>query len=180
MMRRSITYALISLALIACTSSTSENDLQSWMHQLHNSQSPNLQSVDPPKKFNPQPYISQNLVDPFSTQRLFSELKTDAPEMNKNILLLIHEQARKKDLLESYPLDSLTMVGSLQKNGKQIALIKTDKLIHQIQSGEHMGKNFGKVTKITETTVFLREIIQDASGEWIEQETTMLLQESLK
>lgn len=40
--------------------------------------------------------------------------------------------------------------------------------------------NYGRVTKITETEVTLREIVQDAVGEWIERAATLQLQERVK
>jgi type IV pilus assembly protein PilP len=48
------------------------------------------------------------------------------------------------------------------------------------QGGDYLGQNFGKITRITETEIDLREIAQDASGEWIERTSTLQLQESGK
>jgi len=55
--------------------------------------------------------------------------------------------------------------------------LKVDSLLYQVKVGEYLGQNFGKITKITETEVTLREIVQDAAGEWIERPTTLQLQE---
>ena len=41
-----------------------------------------------------------------------------------------------------------------------------------------MGQNFGVITKITEAEITLRELIQDAGGDWAERESTLLLQEA--
>ena len=40
-----------------------------------------------------------------------------------------------------------------------------------------MGQNFGRITKISETEITLREVVQDAAGEWIERTSTLQLQE---
>jgi type IV pilus assembly protein PilP len=40
-----------------------------------------------------------------------------------------------------------------------------------------MGQNFGRIIDISEAAIKLKEIIQDSSGEWKEEERTMLLQE---
>jgi len=69
------------------------------------------------------------------------------------------------------------MVGSVTKKGVPFALLKVDSLLYQVKVGEYLGQNFGKITKITETEVTLREIVQDAAGEWIERPTTLQLQE---
>jgi type IV pilus assembly protein PilP len=57
-------------------------------------------------------------------------------------------------------------------------LLKVDNLLHQVRVGGYLGQ--GKVTKITETEITLREIVQDAVGEWIERVATIQLQEGTK
>jgi type IV pilus assembly protein PilP len=94
--------------------------------------------------------------------------------------LLAAELNRRKDPLEAYPLDNLAMVGSVQRKGEIFALIKVDALLYQVRSGEYMGQNYGKVLKITETEVELREIVQDATGEWIERQSNLQLQEGAR
>ncbi|HXD08143.1 MAG TPA: pilus assembly protein PilP, partial [Burkholderiaceae bacterium] len=69
------------------------------------------------------------------------------------------------------------MVGSVAKFGRQYALMKVDNLLYQVKVGDYIGQNYGKVTKISETEVALREIVQDAAGEWTERPTTLQLQE---
>jgi type IV pilus assembly protein PilP len=49
-----------------------------------------------------------------------------------------------------------------------------------VRLGNHLGQNYGRVTKITETEVTLREIVQDAAGEWVERTAALQLQERLK
>ena len=72
------------------------------------------------------------------------------------------------------------MVGSLDRAGSRVALVKVDNLLYQVRPGAYLGQNFGKVTKISENEVTLREIVQDAAGEWIERVATLQLQENTK
>jgi len=74
----------------------------------------------------------------------------------------------------------MSMVGSLVKEGRPAALVKVDKLLYQIRVGSYLGQNYGRVLKISETEVLLREIVQDAVGEWIERPSTLQLQEGSK
>ena len=46
-----------------------------------------------------------------------------------------------------------------------------------MKAGDYLGQNFGRVLSITETEVSLREIVQDAAGEWTERNATLQLQE---
>jgi len=47
-----------------------------------------------------------------------------------------------------------------------------------VRSGNYMGQNFGVITKISEGEITLRELIQDAGGDWAERESSLLLQEA--
>ena len=79
---------------------------------------------------------------------------------------------------KGYPLDQLKMVGTLQQSGNQVALIDAAGQTFMVRRGNYMGQNFGLVTKISETEVDLKEIVQDAAGEWIERPTKLELQEA--
>jgi type IV pilus assembly protein PilP len=94
--------------------------------------------------------------------------------------LIAPELARRKEPLEAFPLDSMAMVGSLDKAGVATALLKVDSLIYQVKVGNYLGQNYGKVVKITETAIQLREIVQDATGDWTERMTMLDLQEGKK
>ena len=87
---------------------------------------------------------------------------------------------RRKEPLEAFPLDSMALVGNLSPKGKSVALVKVDNLLYQVKVGSYLGQNYGKVTKVSETEVTLREIVQDAAGEWIERQANLQLQERSK
>jgi type IV pilus assembly protein PilP len=94
--------------------------------------------------------------------------------------LIAPELSRRKEALEAFPLDAMAMVGSMNRAGRPVALIVVDKLLFQVRVGEYLGLNYGKVTRISETEIGLREIVQDAAGEWIERVATLQLQERSK
>jgi type IV pilus assembly protein PilP len=71
----------------------------------------------------------------------------------------------------------MSMVGSVVKQARQYALLRVDNLLYQVKVGDYLGQNYGKITKITETDISLREIVQDAAGEWIERGASLQLQE---
>ena len=163
---------LVLGALAACDADRQE--LQDWMEQQRREVKPSVQPLSPPKKFDPVPYVGGTSVDPFSTQKLSVALKQESRQPSS---LFAAELNRRKDTLEAYPLDSMTMVGSLVRAGKPVALLRVDNLLYQVRQGDHLGQNYGKIMRITETEVTLREIVQDAAGEWIERNSTLQLQE---
>jgi type IV pilus assembly protein PilP len=168
-----VAVSVLALAALAACSSD-EEELQTWMDQQKREVRPNVAPLSPPKRFDPQPYLQANAVEPFSTQKLTVALKQEARQPNS---VLAAEMNRRKEPLEAYPLDSMHMVGSVAKFGRQYALMKVDNLLYQVKVGDYIGQNYGKVTKISETEVALREIVQDAAGEWTERPTTLQLQE---
>jgi type IV pilus assembly protein PilP len=154
-----------------------DEDLGAWMEQQRRDVKPNVQPLTPPKKFDPAPYNGAQSVDPFSNQKLSVALKQEARQPNS---LLASEMNRRKEPLEAYPTDSMSMVGSVTRGGQQYALLRVDNLLYQVKVGDYLGQNYGKVTRITETEVALREVVQDAAGEWIERTSTLQLQEKAR
>jgi len=101
-------------------------------------------------------------------------LKQEAKQPNS---LLAAEMNRRKEPLEAFPLDAMAMVGSVSKNGVPFALLRVDNLLYQVKAGDYIGQNYGRIMRIGETEVALREIVQDAAGEWTERNATLQLQE---
>jgi type IV pilus assembly protein PilP len=97
-----------------------------------------------------------------------------------NAGLVAPELARRKQALEAFPLDSMALVGSLVQAGQPVALVRVNNLLYQVRQGDYLGQNYGRVMKINETEVALRDIVQDAVGEWIERTASLQLQERSK
>ncbi len=172
--RRWRALAMLSLALLGgCAADLDE--LQQWMEQERKSARATITPLVPPKKFLPQPYEAQAGVDPFSTQKLSVAIKQEAAQPSS---LLAAEMNRRREPLEAYPLDSMSMVGSLTRQSRRYALLRVDNLLHQVKGGDYLGQNFGRVMQISETEITLREVVQDAAGEWIERTSTLQLQET--
>jgi type IV pilus assembly protein PilP len=170
-----VTCLLAALAAAGCESE--QGELQQWMEQQRREVKPNVEPLIAPKKFNPQAYNALTSVEPFSTQKLTVALKQEARQPNS---LLASELNRRKEPLEAYPMDSMTMVGSIIKGGRPYALLRVDKLLYQVKQGDYLGQNYGRITKISETDVAYREIVQDAAGEWIERNSALQLQEKAR
>lgn len=174
-----IAAASTAFLLVACGSS-GQQELQDWMTEQRAKTKPKIDPLPEPKKFSPQAYSQAGTTDPFSNQKLTQALKRDASQLTSNVALVTPELSRRKEPLESFPLDAMKMVGSLQKEGLPVALVRVDNLLYQVRPGNYLGQNFGRITKVGETEVVLREIVQDAAGEWIERVATLQLQEKSK
>ena len=81
---------------------------------------------------------------------------------------------RPAEFLETFPLDTLRMVGTLDINETVYGLVQTsDGLIHRVIPGNYMGQNDGRITDITESEINLVEIISDGIGGYIERDAAI-------
>lgn len=176
-----IEWAAVALTMLLAGCISSEQDeLQQWMTEQRAQTKPQVQPIPEPKKFTPQAYTQQAVTDPFSNLKLTQALKRESSQSTSNAALIAPELSRRKEPLESFPLDTMAMVGALVKQGQPVALVRVDNLLYQVRPGNYLGQNYGRITKVSETEVVLREIVQDAAGEWIERAATLQLQERSK
>ena len=179
MMRR-LSFICLGLAgtvLVGC--GQSHGDLRQWMNNERQNAKPHVTPIDPPKPYVPLNYTRGGMLDPFDDKGLMRAIGAGGSVGDKATIpteVLFHME-RRKEPLEAYPLDVMKMVGVLDRKGEQVALVTVDKLLYQIRLGAYLGQNFGKVTRITEDSVVLQEWATDATGEWIERESTLELQE---
>lgn len=172
-------YMVVALVLVGCGAS-SEDELRQWMQEQKSQTRPKVKPISEPKQFKPESYTQVTAIEPFSSQKLTQALKRDSTQTAVSGALIAPELARRKEALESFPLDTMALVGSLIKTGQPVALVKVDNLLYQVRPGNYLGQNYGRVMMIAETEVSLREIVQDAAGEWIERTATLQLQERSK
>lgn len=174
-----IILALCVLVFSGCDSS-GEEELRVWMAEQRANTKPNVQPLTEPKKFFPESYTQDGVIDPFNQFKLTQTLKRDSNQVASNAALIAPEMNRRKEPLEAFPLDAIAMVGSLNKAGAPTALIRVDNLIYQVKVGNYLGQNYGRIVQITENAIQLREIAQDATGDWVERSASLDLQEGKK
>ena len=180
-MTHKLLIALAGCAVLAGCDASGTEEVQAWMQQERAATRPRVQPIQEPKQFTPQAYTQEAAIEPFSNQKLTVALKRESQQSGTaSAALLAPELNRRKEPLEAFPLDSMAMVGSLIKEGKPVALVKVDNLLYQVRPGNYLGQNYGRITKVAENEVVLRELVQDAAGEWIERTATLQLQENSK
>lgn len=162
--------ALVIVVLAACGSEEHE-DIKSWMRESTKDLKGRVQPLPEMKNFPVVAYDAGNLVSPFDPKKIEPEKKAAGggglkPDLN-----------RRREPLESYPLESLKMVGSISKGTSTIAIVQVDKTVHHVRTGNYLGQNFGVITQITEGDLTLKELVQDSSGDWVERSSSLQLQE---
>ena len=84
--------------------------------------------------------------------------------------------AREPEFLEHYSLDTLRMVGSLRRESGLYGLMQTpDGLIHRLAVGDYLGRNHGRVTRISEDEVQLVELVADGNGGYLQRPAAIYL-----
>ncbi|MDO9421630.1 MAG: pilus assembly protein PilP [Herminiimonas sp.] len=151
-------------------------DVSQWMKEVRQQTKVSIKPLSEPKKFTPFAYDAKGREDPYSPNKLAVALA----KSKKNNGSIQPNLDRRREALESYPLDNLRMVGTLVRPGLTFALLQANNSVFQVKVGNYIGQNLGMVTKITDTEVELKEIVQDASGEWVEREAKLELQETQK
>jgi len=125
------------------------------------------------KPYEPVPYKVFDQPDPFGPGKIQLITVPTGGGDNK----FKPDLNRPKEPLEAYPLESLKMVGVWQQTKATFALVKADTGLYRVRVGNYLGQNFGLVTAISDNQIRLRELIQDAAGDWSERQSTLQLQE---
>lgn len=164
--RNILVIPIIAILMVGCSREVS--DLHNFIEKT---KTDNVGSVTPIKQFKPYQsftYAANDLRDPFVAH---ADIDEDLDTIKNS---LQKKADRPKQHLEIFPLDTLSMVGTLEQKGNSWGLIKDPKnIVHRVKLGNYMGQNEGRITKITETKIYLVEILPDGVGGYIEREASI-------
>jgi type IV pilus assembly protein PilP len=171
---RSLAIIIAVLFLAAC-GGDEHQDLKEELKNLTKDLRGRIDPLPVVKPYEPVPYQAFDLPDPFGSAKIElaiaaaakSKAGANAPDTN-----------RPKEPLEAYPLESLKMVGTLSQKGVTYALVRADSSVYRVKAGNYLGQNFGVITGITENQINLKELVQDASGDWTERKIALQIVES--
>lgn len=83
---------------------------------------------------------------------------------------------RRREYLEGFPLDTLSMVGTLNMGGQRYGLVQTsDNLVHRVLVGNYVGQNDGRIVSITSSEIQVLEIVPDGLGGYTERAASISL-----
>jgi len=153
-------------------------DLQAELNEMTQGFRGKVDPLPQVRPYEPVAYQAEGEVDPFRPDRIevavaggggAPKVGGKQPDLN-----------RPKEPLEAFPLESITMVGSLTQGGESFGLVKAGPNLYRVRKGNYMGQNFGVVTGIDEVQISLKELVQEGSGEWVERTSSLQLQEVKK
>ena len=168
MMRAALVSLCACFALAAC-GERGHPDLEAWMKDQGKAVKGKLDPLPQIKPYDPFSYNAFDLPDPFKPRKI---------EPSKGGSKLAPDFTRRKEPLEAFPLESLTMVGTLARNKTTYALVRTpEKDVFQVRAGNYMGQNYGVIIEIGDGELKLKELLQDGAGDWTERSSSLQLQQ---
>jgi len=168
---RMIYVALASVLLYGCGG----EEYQDLRDFVKNSGADMRGKIEPPPEVKPYEYFAYNnetnLPNPFKPRKQDSRTGggsgINQPDLD-----------RPKEALEDFPLESLKMVGYLYQNKVGYAVIRaSDNKLYRVKAGNHLGLNFGLIKEVTDSSVMIKELVQDSSGDWTERDSSLQLME---
>jgi len=143
-------------------------NLEVWVEEVKQRPAPALEPLPVMQQFETFEYSAQGIRDPFSNA-FTDESNGSGPRPDSN---------RRKEITEQYPLDSMSMVGTIGVGGRMVGLVLApDKVTYRISPGNYLGQNDGRVTAVNEDRIELVELVPDGAGGWLERPASLALNE---
>ena len=166
-MNRYIFILLLGFLLAAC--SEEFQDIKDFIKESDKGLRGRVEPLPEVKPYEPFIYNAFDLPDPFKPRKTEPVKAAGGSKLQPDL-------NRRKEALEAYPLENLRMVGTLERSKVIYALIKSpDNNLYRVTNGNYMGQNFGLITNVTESSLKLKELVQDSGGDWTERESNLQL-----
>ncbi len=169
-MTRLIIPLAIALALSGCASD--QSDLNAYIDSVKARKSTVVDPMPQVLVYEPFRYSQANARNPFQPFAAFAPEKSNDLAGNG----LKPDFSRNREDLEFFPLEGLRMRGTLSFRGELFAVVQApDGVVHRVQTGNHMGQNFGRIVKINDAEIILEEIVPDGLGGYVKRDASVAL-----
>lgn len=162
---------LITILLASCTVDNNMVELQSYTQSLVNRPPGQIEPIPELSSYDAFTYSAASLRSPFDIP-----IDLSVAIQNAQNLDVRPDETRIREELENYTLGSLSMVGTLARDGRIWALIRDEtNYVHRVTVGNYMGRNHGRIVNITETQIDIVEIVTTGNGGWMERPQNILI-----
>lgn len=164
---------ILSMAFLTACSSDNFEDLVVFMAEVKASPAGRIEPVPTFAPYKPFDYSATSMRAPFDLPVL---VKPD--EIAISNLVDPPSTTRPREPLEQYSIESLRMVGTLEKAGQLWVLVDDGQgNVHFVKNGNYIGKNHGKIVAITPTYIQVKEVISNGGNGWVERPKVLELRE---
>jgi type IV pilus assembly protein PilP len=159
------------LSLVACSGNEEMIALQNYVSSAVNRAPTPIEPLPQFVAYEAFTYSAASLRSPFDLPVDLSVLLNN--QRNNQVM---PDENRTPELLESFQLGALLMVGTLTREGQTWALVRDETgNVTRVTRGNYMGRNHGRIINITSAQIELVEIVPTGSGSWIERPQTVQL-----
>jgi type IV pilus assembly protein PilP len=164
-----LTILSVALLLNACGGSDM-SDLERFISDKTHRPGGMIEPIPPFTTYEAFSYSSQGMRSPFD--RPVEVVQLAALRLRSSVA---PDRARARESLEQFPVDSLLLVGKLERQGVEWALLRDPSGgIHRIREGNYVGPDHGKVVDVGESYVAIMEIVTDGTANgWVERPRTL-------
>lgn len=160
------------LGLSACIAKEKDN-LQAYIDSIKARPAAEITPLPQFKHVESFIYSIKGRRDPFNPDM---GMEAETADSTSSTTSLKPDFDRRKEELEGFPLDTLRMVGTLAKDNRFWALVKSqDGVIHRVKPGNYLGQNHGQITQVFDEKIDLTEIVSDGRGGYQERQANLVL-----
>jgi type IV pilus assembly protein PilP len=163
MIKRVLPFVLAAALVAGCSSR--DDELDDFIKQTKAEQPGGADPLPEVKPYDGFDYAAQNMRSPFLPGGSSQSATSVRPNSKRN-----------REFLETFPLDTMKMVGTLTMNGRNYGLVKTkDGLVQRVVVGNYLGQSEGRITAIEPSKISITEIVPDGIGGFTERSTELAL-----
>jgi len=153
---------VVSVALMLSACGGGMGDLEDYIADVKQQPGGRIEPLPQIKPYETFEYRVASQRSPFMRERsVATSAKSSGPTPVEN---------RNKEYLEQFPLDTLNMVGTLEREGKMFGLVQTsDGLVHRVLPGNYVGQNDGRVVSITDGRIEVEELVSNGIGSFFKR-----------
>lgn len=172
MVKKAATYLVFLPFLFGCMGKSDREELEEYVNQVKARKPAEIEALPVIKPYETFTYQASVLRSPFMVPKPTMQIVKKDVSTNG----IQPDMERRREFLESFPMDALSMVGTLEREGKIWAVVMDkDGAVHRVTVGNYVGLNNGKIYKISEEKIFVKEIVSDPAGGWQERNSEMAL-----
>ncbi len=163
---------LSAVLMLSACSSDGVSDLEAFIVKVKAETPSRVEPLPELQAFEKYAYRAfiEDIKDPFVTWATINP-KADRSKKSKGDGEkgggLLPDGGRDRQVLEAYPLETLTLMGSLEFANEYWGLVKApDGMVYRVKAGNYIGQNHGKISVVTSDDLSLVEIVSDGLGGW--------------
>ncbi|MBC7003466.1 pilus assembly protein PilP [Photobacterium sp. BZF1] len=158
------------LGLVGCHAN--DSPVEQFINQTYQQAVADVEPLDEQPVFEAEVFVMSSGRVPFQHPKPESPLLE--PDGGK--LCWQPELRERSSLLESFTLEQLSMRGVIGGAGKEWALVYTPGgALAKVREGSYIGRNHGRVTKVSASEIAIEQIMPDGEGCWLKIPTTLRL-----